>query len=158
MVVGKTEIMDQLKERKVLGPGTFMGYPFGMVAALTNLKILEKDGGAVYREMDRIQLRLMDGLREISRRRGIPLLLQGSTGDFQTTGVFHTIFGVETELAYTEADLEGMDMAMLQRFWKNIQEEGILMLLGGRWYLSAGHTDADVDKTVDAADRAMAKL
>jgi glutamate-1-semialdehyde aminotransferase len=33
-------------------------------------------------------------------------------------------------------------------------DEGILLLPDGRWYLSVAHTDADIDLTLAAAERA----
>jgi glutamate-1-semialdehyde 2,1-aminomutase len=152
MVAGKSEIMELLRGRKVLGPGTFMGYPFGLEAALTTIKILERDDGVVYREMDRIQERLTDGLKEIFKRRGIPVLIQGVTGGF------FTLFGVEKEIAYTDEDVAGLDMDMVMNFWKNMQDEGVIFIVGCRWYLSVAHNDADVDRTLEAADRTMASL
>jgi glutamate-1-semialdehyde 2,1-aminomutase len=65
-VVGKAEIMEALRDQKVLGPGTFNGYPLGMRAALATLEILERDAGAVYRAMDGVQGRLEEGLRELA--------------------------------------------------------------------------------------------
>jgi len=39
-----------------------------------------------------------------------------------------------------------------------MEKEGVLILLGGRWYMSAGHTDDDVNMTLEAVDKSMAKL
>jgi glutamate-1-semialdehyde 2,1-aminomutase len=77
LVAGKRDIMKLLEDRTVLGPGTFMGYPLGVAACLETIKILEKDDGAVYREMDRLQQRLIAGIKEISRRKSLYHLLQG---------------------------------------------------------------------------------
>ena len=42
-VAGRTDIMDQMLTRKVVGAGTFNGYPFGVAGALATIGILEKD-------------------------------------------------------------------------------------------------------------------
>jgi glutamate-1-semialdehyde 2,1-aminomutase len=65
---GKKEMMDFLLDGKVISGGTFGRYPLGLAGALASIKILEKDDGAFYKEIDRIQKRLMDGLKEISHR------------------------------------------------------------------------------------------
>ena len=39
-----------------------------------------------------------------------------------------------------------------------MQNEGIFIMRGGRMYMNIAHTDADIEKTLDAADKAMAKL
>ena len=39
-----------------------------------------------------------------------------------------------------------------------MQQEGVLMFLGGRWFMSIVHTDADVGQTLEAADECIADL
>jgi len=152
-VVGKADILDQLKERKVLGPGTFNGHPLGVRAALTTLSVLERGGGAAYKEMARVQKRLTDGLSDLAKKHGITMSIQGVTGGF------FTLFGVEkTGHAYTNDDLKDLDIWKLFDFWKKMQEEGIIVMAGGRWYMSIAHTDKDIDRTLEAADRSMAKM
>jgi glutamate-1-semialdehyde 2,1-aminomutase len=147
-VVGKAEIMEQLRDRKVLGPGTFNGYPLGIRAALTTLGILERDGGAVYREMDRVQQRLEEGLRELAKKHGVRMRIQSARG------VFFTVFGVDEDAAlYSDDDLASLDLGAMLTFWTNMYQEGICVLAGGRWYMTIKHTDADVERTLQAADK-----
>jgi glutamate-1-semialdehyde 2,1-aminomutase len=150
-VVGKNEIMELLRNRRVLGPGTYMGYPLGMAAALATIRILERDDGAVYREFDRLQARLTDGLKSIAKSRGIPLMTQGCRGAFNT-------YFVDKEVVYTDEDLAEVDWVMVQKFWDEMAKEGILGMLGARWYLSVGLTDADIDVTLEAAEHVMGRL
>jgi len=150
-VCGKEDIMDLLLQHKVIGAGTFNGYPLGIAASLTSLKILEKDKGVFYRKVDKVQNRLTKGLKEISRRRGIPTLLQGPRGMF----LFQFI---DKEVAYSVRDLREADVEKQNRFRTFLAEEGILMMWGGRWYVSACHTEADVDKALECADRVMGRL
>ncbi|MBW2370058.1 MAG: aminotransferase class III-fold pyridoxal phosphate-dependent enzyme, partial [Deltaproteobacteria bacterium] len=65
-VVGKTEILSQLHDGKVLGPGTFNGYPFGMHAVRTTIEILENNDGAAHKHLDAVQSLLTNGLRDLS--------------------------------------------------------------------------------------------
>jgi len=153
-VVGKTEIMDQLHDGKVLGPGTFNGYPIGMHAVRTTLEILEKDEGAAYRHLDTIQLLLTEGLNNLAIKHGLRLKIQGATG------VFYTLFGVETESdIYTDDDLKGFDYRMNKGFWTEMQKERVIFFsAGGRWWPSIAHTRADALETLEAADRVMNRL
>ncbi len=152
-VVGKAAIMDQLQFGTVLGPGTFNGYPLGMRAVRTTLSILERDNGSVYKTMAAHQARLMDGLRDLAKKHGVPMLIQGATG------VFFTMFGLESDAeVYSDEDLEAFDFELYLNFWSGMQKEGILTLAGGRWYPSIVHTAEDVDRTIEAADRVMARL
>jgi glutamate-1-semialdehyde 2,1-aminomutase len=124
-----------------------------MRAALATLRILGRDGGAVYQEMGDVQTELMRGLGEIAERRGLPMRIQGARG------VFFTMFGLAPDVvAYTDADLEGLDFGLYLKFWSGMQDEGVITLVGGRWYPSTAHTRADVEQTLDAADRVMSQM
>ncbi|GAH75243.1 unnamed protein product, partial [marine sediment metagenome] len=56
-VAGKRWIMDLLNERRVFSVGTFNGYPLGVAASLATINILERDDGAIYKHIDRMQKR-----------------------------------------------------------------------------------------------------
>jgi glutamate-1-semialdehyde 2,1-aminomutase len=152
-VMGKASVLNQLRDGTVLSPGTFNGYPMGMRAVLTTLNILERDDGAVYAAMDRIQQRIEEGITEIGSRRGIPLRVQG------VRGVFYVLFGLDGDTeVYTDEDLAQLDFGQLVEFWRTMQQEGVLTFMAGRWFVSIVHTDADVDRTLEAADKCMAGL
>lgn len=150
-VTGKRQIMDLLAERRVVGIGTFNGYPLGVAASLATMSILERDNGAAYRQIARIQNRLMDGLREAGKRHGIPVLVQGPIGAFN-------LYFTDLETAWTIADVRQSDMVRLDEWREMLAEEGLLLMRGGRWYLSVAHSEADVDRALELADRVMARL
>lgn len=150
-VAGRSEILDLLLEGKVVGAGTFNGYAFGVAASLVTLNILERDNGAYYRKVDGLQNRLMEGLKEISKRHGIPTLTQGPRGMF----LFQFI---DKDIAYSVRDLREADVEKQNRFRALLAEDGILIMWGGRWYVSGGLTEADVDRALESADRAMGRL
>ena len=150
-VAGKKEILDLLLERRVIGAGTFNGYPYGVAASLVTLKILERDNGAYYRKIDELQKSLMDALKEISRRHGIPTLIQGPRG------VFFFQF-IDREVAYSVRDLRGADVEKQDKFRTLLAEEGVLIMWRGRWYVSSGLTETDVDKTLECVNRVMGRL
>jgi glutamate-1-semialdehyde 2,1-aminomutase len=150
-VAGKEEIMDLLHDRRVIGAGTFNGYPYGVAAARATLRILQKDDGAFYRTVDHVQSRLMAGLKAIGQSHEIPMLIQGPRG------VFFFQF-IDKEIAYSVRDLREADMAKQNRFRALLAEEGVLIMWGGRWYVSAALTDEDVTRALGAVDRVMSKL
>jgi glutamate-1-semialdehyde 2,1-aminomutase len=151
VVAGKKEIMDLLLARKVIGAGTFNGYPFGIAASLASLRILERDNGAYYRKVDKIQGRLMTGLKEIAKRHSVPMLVQGPRG------VFLSQF-IDREVAYSVRDLRDADIEKQNRFRILLAEEGVLMMWGGRWYVCSAVTEADLDRTLECVDRAINRL
>jgi glutamate-1-semialdehyde aminotransferase len=69
------------------------------------------------------------------------------------------MFGLDPDsVAYTDEDLEDLDFNLYLKFWAGMQQEGVITLVGGRWYPSVAHTRADVEQTLDAADRVMAGM
>lgn len=143
--------MDLLLERRVIGAGTFNGYPLGVAACLASLDILEKDEGAHYTRVDRVQGLLMDGLKELSLRFGVPTLIQGPRG------VFFFQF-IDKDVAYSIRDLKDADVERQNRFRMLMADEGVFFMWGGRWYVSGALTERDVEKTLKCADRAMGRL
>lgn len=150
-IAGKKDIFDLIMGGRVTSAGTFNGYPLALAAALATIKILERDSGVFYKEVNKVQNRLMEGLQEISKRRGIPLLVQGPTG------VFVCEF-IDKEVAYSFRDLKGADMERQKKFRELMLEEGVVILKPCRLFVSGSHTEADVNKTLECADRAMGKL
>jgi glutamate-1-semialdehyde 2,1-aminomutase len=150
-VAGKKEILDLLLERKAIGAGTFNGYPLGVAASLATMKILEKDDGVYYKKIDQIQKGLMDGLRQINHKYGIPALMQGPRG------VFFYQF-IDKEVAWSVRDLAEADVEKQTKFRTMLADEGILIMWAGRWYMSGALTDEDVNKTLESTDRVMGRL
>ena len=152
VVAGKAEIMALLGDRRVLGPGTFNGYPLGVTAARATLNVLRRNGGEAYEGLARTQARLSDGLQALARKHGHDLaILQG-------LGAMTLAFGVpEGTVYYTREDLAGFDGAKFTGFFVGMYEEGIL-LMPDKLYVSMAHTDTDIDRTLEAADRVMKRL
>jgi glutamate-1-semialdehyde 2,1-aminomutase len=153
-VVGKKELLNQLSDNTVLGPGTYNGYVLGVAAVLATLTILERDGGALYKRREKVQQILVDGLIEVARKHSLDIAVP------ETPGIIYTLIGVQGERKrlYTDEDLFGLDNDRLNQFARNIQAEGIIPLLGGRWFIDMAHTVDDVEMAIAAADKAMARL
>ena len=150
-VAGKKKILDLLAQQRVLGAGTFNGYPFGLAAALATIKILEKDDGAIYRHVDKVQNQLMSGLKDIGKKHGIPMLIQGPRG------VFFAHF-LDKDIVYNPRELKAADMEKQNQFRSLLLEEGVNIFHRARWYVSGALTEADAAKSLECADRAMSKL
>lgn len=153
-VGGKKKFMEVLRGDKVLGPGTYNGYPLGMRAVVSTLNILGKDNGAVYQEVGKVQDYLMNGLLKTAEKYGIPLTIT------HAPGIFCTLFGIPggIQTLYTEEDVAQYDNDMTTRFQELMQENGVFLLLGSRWYMNIAHSMEDADKALAAADTAMSKL
>ena len=66
---------------------------------------------------------------------------------------------MDGEVVYSAENLHmGADNESYTKFLSRIIDEGVLVLMGGRWYISAALTEEDVDETLNRADRAMAGM
>lgn len=150
-VGGKRKIMDCIRGNKVLVPGTYPGYGLGMAAVLATLDQLTADNCAYYPKVYKTQEEIMDGLVDIANRNDIPLTIT------EANGVFSTIFGVPggRRRLYTYDDLKGFNNDIVTVFQKYMQQNGVFLMFGGRWYVNSSHTEEDVEKTLDAAEKSM---
>ena len=152
VVCGKAEIMDLCADRTVVGAGTFNGYPLGVAAALATIGYVEQDDGAFFRNMAAVQARLVAGQREIAARRGHRMLIQDCPGVMM-------FYPADLDRAWTIGDWYSIaDHATGERIRSLLFERGVLTLFRGRWFFSGAHTNADIDRTLEILDGAMADL
>ena len=150
-VAGSNQVMSALSDNKVFGIGTFNTFPLAMAAALASLEILAGNDGAWFREVDKRQTQLMDGLRASARKHGHDFIAQGPRGFFYTDFTPRNII-------YSPADLAQSDTTKKQRFRLLAHEEGVIIGGNNRLSVSAALTQEDVEVTLERLDRAMARL
>ncbi len=154
-VVGKKKLFESF-DSGLKGPGTFNGYALGMRAAAATLSILEKNNGECYEKRQKVQNYITEGLLKIADENKISLRIT------EAPGVFFTIFGMSCgkKPVYTvqEAIDGGWNPKMFVEFRKYMQNEGIIMLPGERWYIDMAHTMEDADWVLNAAKNSMKKL
>lgn len=148
-VAGKREIMDLVARYEVLHAGTFNGNPISMAAAYATILELEKDNGRVYERLFDRGRELAEGIREIGKRLNLSLLVQ----DFGP--LFYVYFTDLDSVVDYRATL-ARDKETYSRFATALVERGILTLTSqGRWYLSAAHTEDDIEFTLQAVQEAL---
>jgi glutamate-1-semialdehyde 2,1-aminomutase len=147
---GRREILMQMYEGAAFG-GSFNGNPVSLASAQATLTELSRDGGAPLKRANEFGRRLMEGIREIAARRGIALRVTG--------------FGTALALHFTELpelidyrDTLKDDSAKLQRFLYRALEEGLHIVPDGRMYVSAAHTETDIEETLARLDRVFGDL
>jgi len=148
---GRAQIMDKLAP---LGPvyqaGTLSGNP---VAVAAGLKTLEKIGAPGFFEaLSRQTRRLVDGFNAAARDVGI-LACADSVG-----GMFGIYFSARPPTSY--AEVMASDREAFSRFYHLMLHEGVYLAPSAfeAGFVSAAHTDADIDASVAAAARCLAKL
>ena len=117
-------------------------------AALATLEELERPG--VYERLHAIGNRLRDGLVAVGKIVGLPLQAPGEASVFQPLISEHEATDART--------LAKGDLAATYAFGVELVREGVLMNPGSKMYVSTVHTEADVDRTLEAAERALRRV
>lgn len=147
---GRADLMNLVASNQVLHAGTFNGGGISVAAANATIDVLSGDPG-IYERMGRLGQRLMTGLENAADAVGLRLVTQGPGP------VFFTWFLEEGGVS-TYRDHRRADGGRYARFAELMLNEGTRVIPVGRWYLNAAHTDADIDETLAAAERAFAVL
>lgn len=146
VVAGRREIMEQMFGGGVAFGGTFNGNPVSLGAADATLNELSRDGGALLARANECGRKLMTGISVAARAKGVGLTVTG----FGAAMSLH--FTRRTELRDYRDTLDD-DREMLQRVLRRAMEEGLHLVPDGRLYVSAAHTDEDIEDTVRAFER-----
>jgi glutamate-1-semialdehyde 2,1-aminomutase len=149
---GRRDIMERIAP---LGPvyqaGTLSGNPVAMAAGLATLEGL--DAPSFHERLAASTDRLVSGFAQAAARAGIPLATNHVCGMF---GFFFT--SAERVTSYAEAT--ACDVERFKRFFHGMLQEGVYLAPSAfeAGFISAAHTDADIDATVAAAGRVFARL
>jgi glutamate-1-semialdehyde 2,1-aminomutase len=136
-IAGRADILMQMYDGVAFG-GSFNGNPVSLASANATLTELARDNGAALAHARRIGQRLIDGIPRMAR---IPVLVSG----FGAAFAIH--FTNRTELRDYRDTLAG-DSGLLNRFLHRALEQGLHIVPDGRMYVSAAHTDRDIDDTL----------
>lgn len=145
-IVGKAEWMNVITSSKVIHAGTMNSSNATVAAALSTIEILERE--QPYERMYKLGRKLMDGLERAAGETGHKLLVQG------IGPVFHTAF-TELHAAKDFRDTLMYDRAKLSRFISGMHDQGIRIIGRGLWYISAVHTEQEIDYTIDKATQVL---
>jgi glutamate-1-semialdehyde 2,1-aminomutase len=149
---GRRDIMEHIAP---LGPvyqaGTLSGNPVAMAAGLATLEGLDAPG--FHAKLATTTDRLVRGIEAAADRAGVPLATNHVCGMF---GLFFTAAPRVT--SYAEAT--ACDVERFKRFFHGMLEEGVYLAPSAfeAGFVSAAHTDADVDATIAAAARVFARI
>ncbi|MEZ4860888.1 MAG: aspartate aminotransferase family protein [Caldilineaceae bacterium] len=147
-LVGKQQYMERFAQ-DVNHSGTFNSNVIAMAAAAAAIAELERDHGRVYQQLAQTGTALMEGIRAIAQRLGVPLHVQG----FPTA--FHLSFTELPALRDYRDYAQHCDKARYSRFCVAMLERGVRLIERGVWYISAAHTEEQVAETLRAVDEAL---
>lgn len=146
VLAGRNQFMDLIARGDVIHAGSLNGNPLSLTAAKAALDVLAADDGAIYRQMRTRGEALRNGIEKILRSAGLQAVTNGDGP------VFHVLFAEKPPLCYRDTLLA--NTTAYSDFALALLDEGILVLPDGRWYLSAAHSDRDIEATLAGVERA----
>lgn len=147
-LVGKRRWMQPVAEGKVVHAGTLNAGNPSVAAAMATLDIMARDH--VHAHLHRLGTRLKHGLAAAAATAGQQVLIQGPGP------MLHMAF---TDLPHARdfRDTLQFDKAKNAKFIFEMQERGVRIIGRGLWYISAAHTDADIDHAIAMSAEAFLK-
>jgi glutamate-1-semialdehyde 2,1-aminomutase len=145
---GRRALMEQIAP---LGPvyqaGTLSGNPVAVAAGLATLALTEVPG--FYDSLAATTRRLTDGLERVGRDAGVPLSAQA------VGGMFGLYFAPAIPDSYDA--VMACDRDRFNRFFHAMLDAGVYLAPSAfeAGFVSAAHTPADIDETLQAAARAL---
>lgn len=154
---GRREIMERISPAgPVYQAGTLSGNPLAMTAGIETLKILTaepEEGKADYsRELTIKTKELLLGWQRAAQDAGVPICAHQA-------GSMFGIFFIDREV-YDYADAEAADQEAFRIWFETMLDEGIYLAPSQfeTLFLSGAHTDADIARTIAAAEKGFAAV
>ncbi len=148
-ITGKKEWMKLIEDATVIHAGTMNAGNPTVAAALATIEILETE--KPYERMFYLGKKLMHGLQEAALENGHSLLVQG------LGPMFHTGF-TDLHEAKDYRDTLNFDKVTLNKFISAMHDRNIRIIGRGLWYISAAHTETDIDHTIKIAREVLNNL
>ncbi|CAM4127562.1 glutamate-1-semialdehyde 2,1-aminomutase [Paenibacillus alkaliterrae] len=147
---GKRELMEMIAPSgPIYQAGTLSGNPLAMAAGYTTLKLLTQD---VYEQLERQAVRLQLGFEANARKHGIPSTINrvGS----MVCPFFTDTFVINYDTAKTS------DLERFKAYFAAMLDLGVSIAPSQfeGMFVSAAHTNEDIDATIAAHDQAFGRL
>jgi glutamate-1-semialdehyde 2,1-aminomutase len=139
VIAGKKEWMHLIQEGKVIHAGTMNTSNATVAAALATIEVLESEDH--HARMFQLGNALMQGIRHAATGAGVRMLVQGPGPMFHAG--FTTLGSVKDF-----RDTLHYDKKKLATFIAGMHDRGIRIIGRGLWYISAVHTQADIEHTI----------
>jgi glutamate-1-semialdehyde 2,1-aminomutase len=148
---GRAEIMDHvLPAGKVFQAGTLSGNPLATAAGIAMLKLLRDD--PPYEKLERLSTRLADGLSRAALKAQVPHTI-ARVGSMMTL-----FFNPDPVIDWTVA--ARCDTKRFARFFWGLLDSGVYFPCSQYevLFVSAAHSEADIDDTIAAVEKSLAMV
>ena len=148
---GRAEIMDVLApDGPVYQAGTLSGNPLAMAAGIAALEQLQS--GEVYERLEALGSRLEVGLKDAAAKAGVAAVVQ-------RIGSMICLFFTDQPV-HNLADAMRADRERFKKYFHGMLTEGVYFAPSAfeAGFISAAHTNEDIDATLAAAGKVMATL
>ncbi|WED22276.1 glutamate-1-semialdehyde 2,1-aminomutase [Vibrio sp. JC009] len=149
---GRKEVMQYIAPTgPVYQAGTLSGNPIAMAAGFACLNELKKEGNEA--RLAEITKKLAEGFKAMAAKNNIPLLVS------QVGGMFGFFFTDQEKVTSFE-EVCKCDVERFKKFFHYMLGEGVYLAPSAfeASFTSLAHTDKDIEKTLEAADRCFARL
>jgi len=146
------EIMQVVSDRLAVHAGTFNGNAVGCVAAKTVLTELGRDNCAILRRINDYGRHMTEEIGKSAKRHGEVVRIQGTGGLFCVSFQAHEIWDMRDAFSNVSERYFLFRRLLLDRGVHIFPTEK------GLWYLSAAHTEADIEQTVRIVDEVFGLL
>ena len=147
---GKREIMEMIAPTgPIYQAGTLSGNPLAMAAGYTTLKLLTPE---VYERLERLSARLQRGFEENAARRGVPMTIN------RVGSMICPFFTDRLVVNYETAKTS--DLERFKTYFAAMLDLGVSIAPSQfeGMFVSAAHTEEDIDATIEAHDEALRRL
>ena len=153
MLAGRRDVMDVLGSGEVYHGGSFNSNVMSISAAYASLMHMRQNRATFFDDLNRKGQRLMSGLKRVALEVESDLHVQGVGSVF---GISFNRSGEEI-MHYRDHAIK-CDEQRYTLFAGKMMDEGIRLSSNGRVHLSSAHTDDQIDATISAASRVLARM
>lgn len=149
---GERKIMESIAPTgPVYQAGTLSGNPIAMAAGLTTLKLLSERG--FHDKLHRKTKLLVDGITDTAKQNNIPFTTNYICGMF---GLFFT----DEEKVTQFSQVMSCNQEQFNSFFNSMLEQGVYFAPSSyeAGFMSAAHTEEDIQKTIELAETAFKSL
>lgn len=148
-IVGKKEWMQKVEQGTVIHAGTMNSCNPTVAAALATVSVLQRENP--YQRMFDLGTRLMNGIRTAAAKYNHRILVQGP-------GPMFNVSFTDLESITDYRETFATDKAKLGRFIAALHDRKIRVIGRGLWYISAVHTEQEIDYAIQQVEEVFSQL